>query len=106
VDGGAGDKVALGQLAETLAALPISQDGLAIETQRFASDVPTYKKLRSTLPSPPLHAAKPTWANTILARFSVMSSILTAVRIELHPVDAKVMRVHGEFPALIALIAV
>jgi hypothetical protein len=40
VDGGAGDKMALCQLAETLSALPTSQDGRAIENKGLASDVP------------------------------------------------------------------
>ena len=41
VDGGAGDTVALGQLAEALAPLAVPQDSSAIEFQRLASDVPT-----------------------------------------------------------------
>jgi hypothetical protein len=40
VDGGAGCTMALGQLAETLAQLAIPQDGVPIERQRLASDVP------------------------------------------------------------------
>ena len=43
VDGGAGDEMALRQLAQTLAPLPISQDGGAIENQRLASDVPAFE---------------------------------------------------------------
>ena len=40
VDGGAGDQMALGQLAETLTSLPVLKDGVAIKNQRLASDVP------------------------------------------------------------------
>ena len=52
VDGGAGDKVTLRRLAETLAALPISQDGIAIESQRFAPDVPRLRVWRFERPKP------------------------------------------------------
>ena len=43
MDGGAGDPVALGQLAQTLAALAVPQDGIAIEVQRLAADVTAFK---------------------------------------------------------------
>jgi hypothetical protein len=39
VDGGAGDAVGAGKLAEALAALAVSQDGGAIEIDRRPSDV-------------------------------------------------------------------
>lgn|ERR1700733_4110546 len=44
--------------------------------------------------------------NIILVSFRVMSSILAAVCIELHPVDAKLVSVHRKFPPLIALVAI
>ena len=40
VDGGAGDTIAPGELAEALATLAVPQDGSAIEFEWFASDVP------------------------------------------------------------------
>jgi len=40
VDGGAGDAIALGQLAETLTALPVPQDGSSIKLQWLTPDVP------------------------------------------------------------------
>ena len=43
MDSGAGDKMALRQLAEALSALPILKDGCAIENKRFASDVPAFE---------------------------------------------------------------
>jgi hypothetical protein len=43
VDGGAGDKIALRQLSETLAALAVPQDGVAIENKRLASDVSAFE---------------------------------------------------------------
>ena len=43
MDGRSGDKVALRQLAQALAALPAAQDGGAIEDQGFPSDVPAFE---------------------------------------------------------------
>jgi len=43
VDGGAGDKVALCQLAETVAPLTALQDGGAIENKRFTPDVTAFE---------------------------------------------------------------
>src|SRR5215469_15264128 len=39
MDGGTGDQVSLGQLAEALPALTATQDGVAIENERLAPDV-------------------------------------------------------------------
>ena len=43
MDSSSGDKVSLRQLAEALATLPIAQDGIAIESERFAPDVPAFE---------------------------------------------------------------
>ena len=43
MDGGPGDLVRVGDLAETLALLPISQDGRVIQIERLASDVSTFE---------------------------------------------------------------
>ena len=43
VDGGAGDKVALRQLAETVAPLTVPQDSVAIKNKWFTSDVAAFE---------------------------------------------------------------
>ena len=43
MDGGTGDTVSLGQLAEALSAFAIAQDGRAIQLERLASDVPAFE---------------------------------------------------------------
>ena len=43
MDGGAGDAIALGQLAEALAALPVPQDGGWIELEGRPADVPAFE---------------------------------------------------------------
>ena len=43
VDSGAGDKMALRQLAETLSPLPVSQDGIAVESEWLPSDMPAFE---------------------------------------------------------------
>jgi len=43
MDGGAGDAVSLGQLAEAVSAFAVPQDGKSVELERFASDVPAFE---------------------------------------------------------------
>lgn len=43
VDGGAGDAVALCQLAQALATLAVPQDGSAIEIERLATDMAAFE---------------------------------------------------------------
>ncbi len=43
VNGGAGDAVSPGQLAETLSAAAITEDGFAVDFDRFSADVPSFE---------------------------------------------------------------
>ena len=43
VDGGAGDAVAFGQLAQALAAFALPQDGVVIKLERLAADMPAFE---------------------------------------------------------------